>query len=425
MKNKVLFILAVTIILVSTLAVSASAFTITETGSIITRKEASATEIQAMKEVFEKQALLGFIPTDSKLVYIAYDTDVGYMRAMGIRGELSTITTSTTGSYVYYTSTEKNLALYAWTESGWEHETNLNKDGIVRTKLTYSAIPAPAGSYPSIDGFDLSRAGSEDVGAVAVNAYYTQLCDIVFNYEGDIEEAEQNGYEIGYDDGYDLGYYNGTEDGYETGYGKGFVDGKGEGFTMGYNQGKTDGKTECESTHLTLQEQAYDDGYDMGQEMCARTHDTIRQAGYDNGLYDCEQTHEAMKREQYEEGWNEGHATGVSEGYDTGYEEGYEEGDYDGFNRGFDDGMLEAEKLTGEMLQNKYNQGFTDGEQSVLETSKVVTDYVDSLFSAPLNFLYTMLDVEVFGVHLFGIAAAVVALAVVLVVVKIILKVKG
>lgn len=425
MKNKVLFILAVTIVLVTTLAVSASAYTITETGSIIKSKEASATQIPEMVAVFEKQVSLGYIPTDTKLLCIGYDTDVGYMRATGVRGEYSAVTATATGSYVTYKTSSNILVTFAWTDSGWFYENVKNTRSQVRTKMTYSAIPAPAATYPAIDGYDLSRAGSADVGAVAVNAYYTQLCDIVFNYEDDIEAAEQNGYEIGYDDGYDLGYYNGTEDGYETGYGKGFLDGKGEGFTMGYNQGKTDGKTECESTHLTLQEQAYDDGYDMGQEVCARTHDTIRQAGYDNGLYDCEQTHVAMKREQYEEGWNEGHAAGVSEGYDTGYEEGYEEGDYDGFNRGFDDGMLEAEKLTGEMLQNKYNQGFTDGEQSVLETSKVVTEYVDSLFSAPLNFLYTMLDVEVFGVHLFGIAAAVVALAVVLVVVKIILKVKG
>lgn len=402
MKNKVLFILAVTIVLVTTLAVSASAYTITETGSIIKSKEASATQIPEMVAVFEKQVSLGYIPTDTKLLCIGYDTDVGYMRATGVRGEYSAVTATATGSYVYYNTSSKILVTYAWTDSGWFYENVNNIRVQVRTKMTYSAIPAPAATYPAIDGYDLSRAGSADVGAVSVNAYYTQLCDIVINYEADIEEAEQNGYEIGLDDGYDAGYaagyQTGQDDTHDTAYSNGYMDGIGEGFTQGYTQGKTDGKAECESTHLTLQEQAYDDGYDMGQEMCARTHDTIRQAGYDNGLYDCEQTHEAMKREQYEEGWSEGHATGVNEGYDNGYNDGYETG----YDEGYDAhaGAKEIE------LKKQYDDGYSAGKEvgytEAINSGDVVIEYVDGLFSAPIDFLYGAFNIEILGVNLFN-----------------------
>lgn len=432
MKKKKIFAIVAIIALIATLTVSTSAFEFKEpvyTASVVNAPP-TMQEVDFMLETLEYQLQMNMGMSRGRTIfYIGYNPDGGDFYAI-VSNAGSVTKKSSNGSVITFEFSETAYRLYWNAETGFYENTKTSVWTAYTQYVYYASFDYPATSMAGFKGKNPNAVyGTGDFGAKNVFEYYQTIYDRVIGYEDAIEAAEQDGYEIGldhgYDAGYEAGYQTGVDDTHDTAYNEGFMDGKGEGFTQGYNQGKTDGKTECESTHQTLQEQAYDDGYDMGQEQCEKTHNEIRQAGYDNGLYDCEQTHEAMKREQYEEGWSEGHATGVNEGYETGYEEGYEEGDYDGFNRGFDDGMLEAEKLTGEMLQSKYNQGFTDGEQSVLETSKVVTDYVDSLFSAPLNFLYTMLDVEVFGINVFGIAAALLALAVVLVVVKIILKVKG
>lgn len=135
MKNKLFVLFAVVLMISAALAVSASAFTVADTGTIIKNKQASATQIPEMVAVFEKQATLGYIPTDTKIVFVGYDTDVGYMRALGVRGDYSAVTATASGSYATYTASSNILSVYAWTESGWIHENDTNRKVQVQNKI--------------------------------------------------------------------------------------------------------------------------------------------------------------------------------------------------------------------------------------------------------------------------------------------------
>lgn len=450
MKNKLFVLFAAVLMISVALTISASAFEFRSPSysETIFSSPPTATAAENLYSILDHQLEINPLgrAAEMQVLYVVQSTNGFTVNAVIGRLEDSVTSISVSGDILTFNFGATYVYVYDSSFGFYESATTPAAKRTIDSKcIIYSTENIPATSIPAFVGFNTNfTTGNSDFNTPEIHTYWQTMYEYITGYESMVQQkneeiqdsfeaGEQAGYEVGLDQGYDVGYeagyQTGSDDTHDTAYTSGFMDGKTEGFTQGYNTGLNKGKTECEKTHLALQEQAYGDGYDMGQEECEKTHANIIDVAYHNGQYDCQQTHETLMREQYEEGWGAGHTAGVTDGYDTGYDEGYDNGYLNAkaewYPKGYDEGMRDSEKLTDEWLQKKYQQGFTDGEQSVLETSKVVTDYVDSLFSAPLNFLYTMLDIEVFGINVFGIAAAVLALAVVLVVVKIILKVKG
>ena len=295
--------------------------------------------------------------------------------------------------------------------------------------IIYSTENIPATSIPAFVGFNSNfTTGNSDFNTPEIHTYWQTMYEYITGYESMVQQkneeiqssyeaGEQDGYEVGLDQGYDAGYevgfQDGSDDAYDTAYNKGFLDGKQEGFTNGYNTGLNMGKTECEKTHLALQEQAYGDGYDMGQEMCEKTHANIIDVAYHNGQYDCQQTHETLMRGQYEEGWYDGYEIGDKAGYDRGFPLGHEQGK----TVGIQIGLEQAEEATQMQLDKQFRlgkaEGYEIGYTDALNSGDVISGFVDSVFSAPIDFLHTAFNIEILGVNLFNVFMLVLSILIV------------
>lgn len=299
------------------------------------------------------------------------------------------------------------------------------------------------------------------------------------NYETNLETK--------YDEGYDAGYNAGEQDGYDEGFGKGWDSGYDYGYDDGYDDAYTAAKTECEATHLQLQEQAWDDGYDQGY---SKGEVAGYEYGYRVGQTKCQATHESLMREEYEAGYQTGYDDGKnSAAPDTTKEykvvwlaaldgktynlingaSSYYWDEYDGsflgldsepavvstifltntqienpdmvkislpdlfatvnsritFDR-FDPDFFESEDTVAVWVKNDYGLGYTagynKGETDAINSGDIVVNYVDSIFSAPINALYTMLDIEILGVNLFNIFMVVLSALIIGAVVLLVLK---
>lgn len=98
--------------------------------------------------------------------------------------------------------------------------------------------------------------------------YWIQFYENTINYESDMDDAAESGYNngletgywVGWDEGYETGYKSGYDyglaDGYVTGFGAGavdgYVDGYADGFDNGYDSGYSDGLIDAPHETVTV-----------------------------------------------------------------------------------------------------------------------------------------------------------------------------
>ena len=391
----------IVIIAIATLAVPVTAKEFLNDDTLYFNIHPTKEAVGKMVEVYELQEKMGFVKSGTRPLTVSFNADNGYLMLLAADKDY-TITIS--GNSIHYMEATQIYAYY-WSKEGWTYEqygVKGTKFGVYRSHFYYSADPVEAkGDFTAFTGVNNGTNisfGSDELNATQILEYYQLLYSMVTQYEDNIEAVRQEGYELGKTDG-KTECQSTHQTLQEQAYNEGLLDGNTEGFGKGYNAGLINGKAECEATHRDMVEQAMDDGYVSGYSQGKTDGIAIgNEAGYQSGQYDCQQTHEAMKREQYEEGWSEGHATGVNDGYDAGYDEGYETG----YDEGYDAhaGAKEIE------LKKQYDDGYSAGKEvgytEALNTGDEVIKYVDGLFSAPIDFLYGAFNIKILGVNLFN-----------------------
>ena len=184
---------------------------------------------------------------------------------------------------------------------------------------------------------------------------------------------------------------------------------------IGQSYGYQMGMDACKATH---DERTYEEGYDFGYS-----------TGYYIGLYDCDKTHQALKDESFAYGLAQGAMNGYADCQAThpailkeARDEGYAAGDADGYMRG----LFEGEKNSQLELDTEYwrgrSEGYDLGYTEAINTSESVIDFVDAIFSAPINGLYHAFDIEIFGINLFNVFMLFISIIIVGGVVLLVLK---
>lgn len=111
-----------------------------------------------------------------------------------------------------------------------------------------------------------------------------------------------------------------------------------------------------------------------------------------------------------EEVYNQGYNTGYNEGYTFGYTTGNTEGEEYGYRYGHEEGF-------GQGLDQGYRTGYDDGMQ---QTSLI--EGIKSLFRAPMEFIESVLDFEIFGIDLGDAVKALVSMMLLALVITVVWK---
>lgn len=123
-------------------------------------------------------------------------------------------------------------------------------------------------------------------------------------------------------------------------YAEGLAAGKQQGYAEGYDVG-------------------YDDGYADGDEAgYQRAKDFFASSDYNQGFADGKAVGVS---EGYNNGYNVGKTDGVNQGYTNGYNAGYDDGDADGYDRGYDNGYDDGYYDGGSSSSGGYNEGYNAG----------------------------------------------------------------
>ena len=129
-------------------------------------------------------------------------------------------------------------------------------------------------------------------------------------------------------------------------------------------------------------------GYEAGEEY-----------GYSVGVQDAGE-------EKYAEGKKAGVTEGKNIGYKQGLDEGYDDGYADGSDDGWDVGFAEGKE-----------KGYYEGRADEQENSSFFT-LIYSVLDAPVQVISKVLNFEILGVNMSGLASSLVTLAILIVVVK-------
>lgn len=124
---------------------------------------------------------------------------------------------------------------------------------------------------------------------------------------------------------------------------------------------------------------------------CVLSNTTPAQGGFytiSDGIYDPSQMLSYNLVGDSEEVYNQGYNTGYGEGYTLGYTSGKTEGEEYGYRYGHEEGF-------GQGLDQGYRTGYDDGMQ---QTSLI--DGIKSLFRAPMEFVESALNFEIFGINM-------------------------
>lgn len=165
-------------------------------------------------------------------------------------------------------------------------------------------------------------------------------------------------------------------------YAEGLAEGKTQGYAQGYDEGYDDGYLDgdeagFERGRIYFASQDYNAGFNDGKAQGL----TI---GYNNG-YSAGKT--AGQVIGYDMGYDDGAADGYDEGYDDGaldgYDMGYDDGMADGYDMGYDDGMLDGYDLGYEDgFDDGYDVGYDDGYGLEVGKTKSLKGYANLLSMA-------------------------------------------
>ena len=115
-----------------------------------------------------------------------------------------------------------------------------------------------------------------------------------------------------------------------------------------------------------------------------------------------------------------GYENGYEEGQQTGYNQGYEEGLADGkeyeYNFTYDNGYRDGKEVG---LEEGYNNGFNEGyEKGNMNINADVNEIVPSTIGAIADFIMTLLNIEIAGISLWMILAAIGGLLIIGIIIK-------
>ena len=423
MKKKIIIAFAFLAIAVSLFAVSASA------QSFIPRKRTTTVvsslptqeEVSALVDTALKQCEMGMYGRGEAIdVVYALPTDGGY-KIVFLSGNVSNINSVKNNDDGTVTVTFPAKNVHEWNSETGFYETTSSQQFVTLPSLIYYCNTSKFG-YTGMN--PNASYGTGNYNAATVNAYYSTIYNYVTGYESAVEDAAEQGRTEG------KAECESTHAAiHDTAY------------SAGYSAGLSCGEELCESTHENMLTIAQNTGYNAGLIECSKTHDTIRQAGfdegrdygydsgYDHGLLVCQLGHEEMEREVYlsalgdcaktHESLKEGAFT---DGRNLGYGEGYQAGISDAAKNDELELQIEYSRGRAEGYDIGYTEGYDTGYTEAINTGDVVNDYIDAIFSAPINFLYTMLDIEILGVNLFNIFMVVFSILIIGAVVLLVLK---
>lgn len=395
--KKILIVLGVAALLTMSMIVGASAYEIkTDEGAMTTFDDApDVAAVTRMMEVFELQQSMGFIPSDVELlqIFAVFDDEADEFNFTfyAVAGEdtayLSYSAVSSSGQYQgrYVFAWGGRVIAYKWNwETGFTVYSGSPSLFPYPHHVYYSSLRLPDdGTGTDFAGINGSAGwGQDDVRTTAVMDYYKTIKSHIQLFEVNGTQSYMKGYSEGYYTGYENGdregYNEGLDDGYDTGYTAGYTKGSNEGYDHGYTNG-------------------FDDGFEYGD------------------------------REGYDLGFTNGYQTGYLDGEEEGYQSGLDANDKyafeEGYDWGYEDGYTAAEQVADEMRQEGYNKGYAAGQTDAMNTLDTISAFVDGIVSAPINVLYTIFDVEVFGINLYAIISIVLGAMVVLAVAWIIWKI--
>ncbi len=414
MKRKILLaaVILAAITALTVLSCSAFEFRPLDGAANLTDNAPTQEAVMLMLDSYALQQEIGFIDEKNSffaLVYSGSGADGSIMQLYAI-DDPSAVTISCGSTVGNFTST-KNMKRYVWTEAGWKFTSQYTQFSFYKHYFYVCSVAVPSvGGLVGFEGLNPNATfGTGSFNSGDVNQYLSYIIESCVEREEIESVAYADGQADGYESGYETGHSEGLLEGYVGGRGQGYEEGKNDGYTEGYNdghsQGIADGKIECGTTHQMLIAQGYSNGYTAGQEDCdALNHRDIEEEAYNHGhsigLIDCGKTHESLLREEYENGLADGMEIGAQENYDKGYIDGY--GDnrqevIDALAEGYDKGKIDGKEIG-------YTEALNDGS--------VIGDYVRTIFSAPLDGLYTMLNVEVLGINIFSLVMSLLGLVI-------------
>lgn len=100
--------------------------------------------------------------------------------------------------------------------------------------------------------------------------------------------------------------------------------------------------------------------------------------------------------------YNEGYSAGYDNGYAYGNSSGYASGEATGYNNGYEEGYLSG-----------YTEGKEYGFQTAGDLAVLPKNFINAMFSTPINIFKSLLNWEFFGINLFGVLTSLLTIAVV------------
>lgn len=391
MKRKIFAAVLAVVMLLSVFAVSASAADYTPLQFSESKSNFGYFTESAMQEICElgiKQSKLGFGCASGNDVIIYYNPSGSYTYVCFYSGDIYLHSYSSSNMTFYQTlnKTAKISYLSYWYGFAGTSSTG-NGLTVTYGNIIYSTVPyyAAYGDTDKITGLNPNvTIGDVEIDASfqKVLSFWDDVYERVVNYDAHITDAINQGQQIGI----------------------------------------VIGKQQCEASHP---EGTYQDGYNKGYEDAAAVYPSIQTMYYGLGKQACEETHAVLFEEARMEGKYEGfqeceatHDEMLDEILDGVTESAYSDGYMMGM---FDQGVVNQKQLEEEWWKGHVN-GYDKGYTVALESSGVVLDYVDGVFSAPLNFLYNAFDIEILGVNLFNVIMVIISIIIVGAVVLFFLK---
>lgn len=285
--NKKRIVIAISILFILTIVISLCSFAPPSFSdqSEITVSIPSQIDLENLMSIANLQHELGYF---NNLIPVAcfMNTSNNQLRLILTRSDVDFSFSLSSGSWVF-TGGADNGSYYRmyFTSDGFSLQkfasTSVRSDRLLFYRSSLSSPFVVNSAYLFSD----SQNGQDSISDVA--NYYSELYNIVFNYEDNLSSAESVGYSEGYSEGESNGYSEGYPDGYDTGFNHGYQFGYQDGIATGRSEGYIHGEAA-----------GYGSGYDTGY-----------QDGYDIGLDD-------------------GYESGYSEGYETGYDDGMNNSDF-------------------------------------------------------------------------------------------------
>lgn len=414
MKKKILLTLTVltVVVVLSTLTCYAAEFRAYDGASPTVEGIPQSADVEYLLSVFALQQDVGIISAKWRPAVLTFSDS--YLQLFCVE-DYSTLTV-TRGTNVGTVASTAIVRRYRWNDSvGWLYNTALSSFSYYSDKIYFSAVQVDGtGDYVSFVGKnENANFGAGGNACVDVYNYYTSIVDSFLNLEQKLDDKYNEGLADGQGEGYTVGYEQGYNVGYDAGYEYGDSHGYGMGYDVGYDEGYDDGCDEGKRL-----------GYSSGKYDCALTHSAIREeaaakareegfnAGRDAGIEYCQESHQTMLFDEFQRGYTEGAKTSTETAYNNGYVTGYSDC-YNNLNIDMES-FYDAGKVDG--IEIGYTNAINDGN--------ILKQFVNGIFSAPIDGIKTVLDIEIFGINFFAVFCAILGFSITGTVAFIILKFK-